>query len=116
MRLYSGINLYLSKAACQSAWDRGGIVPDIDELDRVEIGSVAPPTGFRPYDLPAADLVLDQRESPGAERARLELALVVRMQNGELIVKHVLGNRDPRHLTVEHDREIVLFLNCAGIP
>ena len=87
---------------------RGVVVPEVDELQGVEVGSAAP-VRFLPrlQHLLPLQLVLHQLERPRPVRPHLELAVLRRVQDQERVVEQPLRHRDLRRLAVELHGEVV---------
>ena len=94
----------------------GGVVAEIDVLERVEVRAAAPVAGLRLEDLLPPDLVLDHREGAGAVGADLELAVLGRVQHEQRVVEEVLGNRELRGPAVQPHGEVVDLLDGVGVP
>ena len=97
--------------------DRGRrIVAGVDLLDAVEIRGLAPVRLHLAQDGDLAGIRLHQLERAGALRARLEHALLLRIQHRRRIVEQVLGHRDLRLLAVQPHRVVVHLLDRVGVP
>jgi hypothetical protein len=92
------------------------IVAQVDELEPIDVGALAPVVPTRQKHGPLAHLVLHQLEGTHAVGAGLETAALLRIEDQEGVMEQMLGHRQLGHLAVQAHRVIVHLLDRIGVP